>query len=126
MKIFDASAILNLLEEGTLPDFSESATINLALYEIGNAVWKQVHLTKRLNQSQGEKIILSASLLIDKMKYINIDVVNTLKIAVKEGLTFYDASYLQIAYSTRSELITDDKKLRDKAEKYVETAGTSI
>ena len=126
MKIFDASAILNLLEEGTLPDFSESATINLALYEIGNAVWKQVHLTKRLNQSQGEKIILSASLLIDKMKYINIDVVNTLKIAVKEGLTFYDASYLQIAYSTRSELITDDKKLRDKAEKYVETAGTSV
>ena len=126
MKIFDASAILNLLEEGTLPDFSESATINLALYEIGNAVWKQVHLTKRLNQSQGEKIILSASLLIDKMKYINIDVVNTLKIAVKEGLTFYDASYIQIAYSTRSELITDDKKLRDKAEKYVETAGTSV
>ena len=126
MKIFDASAILNLLEEGTLPDFSESATINLALYEIGNAVWKQVHLTKRLNQSQGEKIILSASLLIDKMKYINIDVVNALKIAVKEGLTFYDASYLQIAYSTKSELITDDKKLRDKAEKYVETAGTSV
>jgi predicted nucleic acid-binding protein len=126
MKIFDASAILNLLEEGTLPDFSESATINLALYEIGNAVWKQVHLTKRLNQSQGEKIILSASLLIEKMKYINIDVVNTLKIAVKEGLTFYDASYIQIAYSTRSELITDDKKLRDKAEKYVETAGTSV
>ena len=126
MKIFDASAILNLLEEGTLPDFSESATINLALYEIGNAVWKQVHLTKRLNQSQGEKIILSASLLIEKMKYINIDVVNTLKIAVKEGLTFYDASYIQIAYSTRSELITDDKKLRDKAEKYVETSGTSV
>lgn len=126
MKIFDASAILNLLEEGTLPDFSESATINLALYEIGNAVWKQVNLTKRLNQSQGEKIILSASLLIDKMKYINIDVVNALKIAVKEGLTFYDASYLQIAYSTRSELITDDKKLHDKAEKYVETAGTSV
>lgn len=126
MKIFDASAILNLLEEGTLPDFSESATINLALYEIGNAVWKQVHLTKRLNQSQGEKIILSASLLIEKMKYINIDVVNTLKIAVKEGLTFYDASYIQIAYSTRSELITDDKKLRDKAEKYVGTAGTSV
>lgn len=126
MKIFDASAILNLLEEGTLPDFSESATINLALYEIGNAVWKQVHLTKRLNQSQGEKIIISASLLIDKMKYINIDVVNALKIAVKEGLTFYDASYIQIAYSTRSELITDDKKLRDKAEKYVETAGTSV
>ena len=126
MKIFDASAILNLLEEGTLPDFSESATINLALYEIGNAVWKQVHLTKRLNQSQGEKIILSASLLIEKMKYINIDVVNALKIAVKEGLTFYDASYLQIAYSTKSELITDDKKLRDKAEKYVETAGTYV
>lgn len=124
MKIFDASAILNLLEEGTLPNFSESATIDLALYEIGNAVWKQVHLTKKLDQSQGEKIILSASMLIEKMRHTNTDVVNVLKLAVKENLTFYDASYLQVAYSTKSELVTDDKKLRDKAEKYVKTSGS--
>lgn len=124
MKIFDASAILNLLEEGTLPNFSESATIDLALYEIGNAAWKQVHLTKKLDQSQGEKIILSASMLIEKMRHTNTDVVNVLKLAVKENLTFYDASYLQVAYSTKSELVTDDKKLRDKAEKYVKTSGS--
>lgn len=125
MKIFDASAILNLLEGGSLPNLSESGTIDLALYEIGNAVWKHVHLTKKLSQSQGEKIILSASILIGEMLLVNTDSTNVLKLAVKEDLTFYDASYLQVAYSTNSELITDDKKLRDKAEKYVKVSSSS-
>ena len=40
MKVYDASAILNLMEEGILPDFSESGTISLAIFEIGNAVWR--------------------------------------------------------------------------------------
>ena len=58
------------------------------------------------------------------MRHISTDVVNALKLAVKEDLTFYDASYLQAAYSTKSELITDDKKLRDKAAGYVKTSGS--
>lgn len=125
MKVYDASAILNLMEEGILPDFSESGTISLAIFEIGNAVWKHVHVTKKLSQLQGGKIILSASKMIEQLRVINIEVVDTLKLAVKEGLTYYDASYLEAAHSSKSELITDEKKLREKAKKYVKASSTA-
>ncbi len=124
MKVYDASAILNLLEEGILPNFHDSSTITLAIFEIGNAVWKHVHLTKKLSQHEGEIIILSATKMIEKMSLINIEVVDAWKLAIKEGLTYYDASYLQVALSSKSELITDDKRLRDRAEKYVKVSSS--
>ena len=122
MKVYDASAILNLLEEGILPNFQDSSTITLAIFEIGNAVWKHVHLTKKLSQHQGERIILSATKMIEKMSLINIEVVDAWKLAIKEGLTYYDASYLQTARSSKSELITDDKRLGNIAKKYVQVS----
>lgn len=124
MKIYDASTLLNMMEVAILPDFSNSGTVSLALYEIGNAVWKQVHLTKKLSQSQGEKIVHSASLLIEKMQKVNPDSINTLKLGIKENMTFYEASYLQVALSTRSELVTDDKELRKKSLKYVDVSSS--
>jgi predicted nucleic acid-binding protein len=124
MKVYDASAILNLLEEGILPNFHDSSTITLAIFEIGNAVWKHVHLTKKLSQHEGEIIIHSATKMIEKMFLMNIEAINAWKLAIKEGLTYYDSSYLQAALSSKSELITDDKRLRDRAKKYVKVSSS--
>ena len=45
MSLFDASAIINLCGEKKLDKRSKD-DLNLAFYEIGNAVWKQVHIHK--------------------------------------------------------------------------------
>jgi len=46
-------------------------------------------------------------------------------IAVKEGVTFYDASYMYIAMRNKLTLITDDRKLMSVARKYVNVVTTS-
>ena len=80
---------------------------------------------KETEPASGGKIILSASKMIEQLRVINVEVVDTLKLAVKEGLTYYDASYLEAAHSSKSELITDEKKLREKAKKYVKASSTA-
>lgn len=125
MKVYDASSILDLMEEGTIPDFLDASTTSLAIFEIGNAVWKQVHLTNKLTESQGERIFLAASLLIQKMKNVIPDPLPALRLALKESLTYYDASYLQSAIEAGSVLVTEDSKLQKKAEKNVKVSNSS-
>ena len=125
MKVYDASSIFDLMERGVLPNVIDLATTALAVFEIGNAVWKQVRLTKKLTESQGERILLAASLLIQKMKIVIPNPLHSLKLALKENLTFYDASYLQSAIESGSELVTEDRKLQNKAEKYVKVSNSS-
>ncbi|MCD6089839.1 type II toxin-antitoxin system VapC family toxin [Candidatus Bathyarchaeota archaeon] len=45
----------------------------------------------------------------------------TLKIAIKEGLTYYDASYISAAAENNLTLVTDDEKLYKIGKKYVRT-----
>ena len=125
MKVYDASSILELMERETLPDILDSSTTPLAVFEIGNAVWKQVRLTKKLTESQGERIFLAASLLVQKMRTVMPDALHSLTLALKEDLTFYDASYLQSAIEAGSEFVTEDRKLQNKAEKYVKVLNSS-
>ncbi len=47
MSLFDASAIINLCGKKKLDKLLEGWTLNLAFYEIVNAVWKQVYIYKK-------------------------------------------------------------------------------
>ncbi|MEM4570829.1 MAG: type II toxin-antitoxin system VapC family toxin [Desulfurococcaceae archaeon] len=40
-------------------------------------------------------------------------------VAVKEGVTFYDASYMYIAMRNKLTLVTDDRKLVSVARRYI-------
>jgi len=46
------------------------------------------------------------------------------ELAVKKGLTIYDAAYLHYALRNKLVLVTDDIKLREKAKQYLETMST--
>jgi len=46
------------------------------------------------------------------------------ELAVKEGLTIYDAAYLHYALRNKLVLVTDDIKLREKAKQHLETMST--
>ena len=49
----------------------------------------------------------------------------TLKIAMKEDLTYYDASYISATLKNNLTLVTDDDKLYEAGKKYVKTMKSS-
>ncbi len=97
------------------------ATLDLAVYEALNAIWKEHTLLRKLDKSQALKF---AILIREVFQALDICSVRgheeeVLKLAMDEGLTIYDAAYLYMALETRHILVTDDKKLAKKAEKYL-------
>jgi len=121
--LFDSSSIINLCSERKIERLLEGCTLNLAFYELGNAVWKQVHLHKALTQEEGSEALAALTEMYGQMRELQVeDASSILKIAVEEGLTYYDASYIHAAIKNDAVLVTDDRKLQTAASKYVETA----
>jgi predicted nucleic acid-binding protein len=119
---FDASAIIALCSRGKADKPLEGWTLNPALYEVGNAVWKQVYLYKTFTLEEGNKALDALTEVIKKMMRTSIDdSLDILKIAVTEGLTYYDAAYLHATLKNDKTLVTNDEKLYTIAKKYVKT-----
>jgi len=118
--LFDASALLNIIRSyGDLAiDFlKNNYIIQLAFYEIGNAIWKELFLIKSIDLE--EALFLLG--LVGKLSHYLIlledsDSSVILEIAYKLGITFYDASYVVAAAEKGLALITDDNKLIRKIE----------
>ena len=119
--LFDANAIINLIKKGVTGLFSDGITLDLALYEGLNAIWKEYKLLRRLDEELTYEFINILTKVNRYMKTVSIKTFerNVFELATKEGLTIYDAAYLYIAIMNRLILVTDDDKLREKALKYV-------
>ncbi|MEM2445007.1 MAG: PIN domain-containing protein, partial [Sulfolobales archaeon] len=59
--------------------------------------------------------------VIKTIKFTKLDFSNTLQIAHKEGITFYDASYIATARNAEATLVTEDEKLKKAASKFIKT-----
>ena len=122
MNLFDSSAIINLCGEKKIDPLLEGKTLSLAFYEVGNAVWRQVHVHKSITREEGDLVLDSLMEVVRRMEKIEVEKpLEILRIAVEENLTYYDASYLQAAIEKDLTLITDDKKLYVTGKKYIET-----
>ena len=120
--LFDANAIYRLIRE--LPDSTrheilEASTISLAYYELGNAVWRECSLLKRISQSEAETLMRSLHEALQAMGVTTPETdtqsVGVLETAIVHNLTFYDAAYLAEAKRRRKTLVTDDKQLAKAA-----------
>jgi len=122
MNLFDSSAIINLCRENKIDELLEGWTLNLAFYELGNAIWKQVYIHKAITINEANKILDPITQIFRKMRKPKAeDASEILKIAVKEGITYYDASYIQAALQNSLTLVTDDEKLYKISKNYIET-----
>ncbi|MCS7374814.1 MAG: type II toxin-antitoxin system VapC family toxin [archaeon GB-1845-036] len=127
MYFFDAASIVNLIKRGVVKPFANGATLNLALYESINAIWKEYQLLKRLEKNTALLFLDVISSIFNVINLISIRGVEreVFNLASKENLTVYDASYLYIAMKNKFTLITDDRRLGDKASKYIKVITSS-
>jgi predicted nucleic acid-binding protein len=124
--LYDSSAIINLIARKRADKLLEDGTLGLTFYEVGNAIWKQVYLKRSLTREEGEKALRTLVEVLAMMTEVPVDDGQAvLGIAVEEGLTYYDASYVHAAVKNGLTLVTDDGRLCSAARKYVETATST-
>jgi predicted nucleic acid-binding protein len=124
--LFDSSAIITLIERRKSDVLLEGWTVDLAFYELGNAVWKMVNLYKKLSIDDA-KVVLDTFMSVYSMmnKIHGLDSQSILMMALQEGITYYDATYLYAAVVKKMTLVTDDKKLKHAGSKYVNVLSSS-
>jgi len=130
--VFDASSLLILardLGEKAVDVVRGGMTADLAVYEIGNALWKECALLKRLSCEEALKALEFMAALLDIMETVNIRNLNliddVLRNASELNITYYASTYLTIAEKTGRILVTDDKKLSEASVKRgVKTSDT--
>lgn len=122
--LFDANAIYNLFREypdDALDILSEGSTVHLAYYELGNALWRECFLLKRISVEEAEKSLCFIYEILQRMQVASLDIETgrlVLDAAFKFNLTFYDSAYLAEAKKSHQPLVTDDKKLAKAAENF--------
>ena len=129
--LLDASALLPLVTKRGKQLIIEASredlvTTDLAIYEACNSLWKLSTLLNSISIEDAVDIAntikdLTVRGVIKLIKFTKLDFSNTLKIANKEGLTFYDASYIAVAESLEAILVTEDEKLKKIANKFIKT-----
>jgi len=123
MYILDSSAIaltLKRLREKAVEVLDGKITLDLSRYELGNMIWKECALRGLISR---EEAIYRAVDLAEILEFMNMerigfdeDFKGAMELATRLKLTFYDASYLQIAKRRGLILVTEDKELGEKAE----------
>jgi len=100
---------------------SNTATLDYALVEGMNAIWKAIR-RGRIAEETGKtliavlKLIGSGMLTFEAQNFFE----RGLEIALKENVTIYDALYIALAEALKAELLTADEKQYYAAKNYVE------
>jgi predicted nucleic acid-binding protein len=109
-----------MIKRGCLKPLANATTLDLAVYEALNAMWKEHVLLKRMDEEIAKQLV---NVLERVFKIIALDRVRDLnrvfELACKESITIYDASYLYYAIQNKLTLVTDDEKLLEKARHYI-------
>ena len=123
--VFDASSIFKLIAEKKVSLLGGNFTVPLAKFELGNAVWKEVILHKRLKEDEGLELINLISKVLDIMNIIDVDEIKVEKVALYYRISYYDALYVQLSIDLSLPLVTEDKKLMEKVKGKVIVISTN-
>ncbi len=121
MRVYDTSAVYDLIDKGSVIDFDDGATIGLSKFEVGNVIWKQFTLRHKISRDDALILIKAATIFLGNLTMLDPDPSDALKFAIKEKITFYDASYIVAAMQSQSILVTEDKIQKEVARKYLQT-----
>lgn len=115
--LFDSSTIFKAIKENAVEVLAGNPTLDLARYELGNILWKEYTLHKRINREELKKLVKLIKNVLDLMETLTItcEEEEILNISDRLKITFYDASYVYHAKTKRIPLATEDAGLTDKA-----------
>ena len=121
--LFDTSAIFRAIKEGKIEILAGNYTIELARYELGNAIWKEQKIRKKIQAKEAEKLVKTIKDLFNLLNVLNITCCEKeiLTLAIKANLTFYDASYVHLSSKRNLTLVTEDSNLMNKAKNHTKT-----
>lgn len=120
--LFDSNIIYRLIRElpaSAVEKLVEGSTIDLVYYELGNALWRESLLLKRISIDEAKKSLDLMYSILERMHVTSLDNdtgKEVLQTAYKFNLTFYDSAYLVEAKKSGKNLVTDDNKLAKAAE----------
>jgi predicted nucleic acid-binding protein len=119
--ILDSSAIVHVLmtmKGEALQHLEGRGTLDLARYEIGNVIWKEAVLYGNVQLSEALVMAEYAARILLQMNILKVETAEqaseTMRLAIEQGLTYYDAAYVYHARSTPP-LVTEDVQLLKKA-----------
>jgi predicted nucleic acid-binding protein len=123
MLVIDASALAALLmpEDGgeevekAVKEAEGVSTLDLAAYEVGNAVWRRVRRGE-LSMEEGNVVVSTLLSLLETFEVFSYREVaaDTFRLAVDAGITVYDAAYVVLAKRLDARLLTLDGELLRK------------
>lgn len=123
--LLDSSSLMLLMKKvggDLVPKLGSFSVLDLTTYEMGNILWKEGFLSKGLTRAEVASLASTTEQILALVERISLspqDLGRTLELAENDGLTFYDASYLQTAIDRGVSLVTEDAKLRRAAKKHV-------
>lgn len=133
--LLDASALIPLVTQSGKKLITEATnadlwTTDLAIYESSNGLWKLATLLKTLTLKEAQDISAVLTELTDKnliktTNFTSINLPDTIDVAQKLQITFYDASYIAASQNMKATLATEDQKLLKAANKYVKAISFS-
>ncbi|MGC8932778.1 MAG: type II toxin-antitoxin system VapC family toxin [Candidatus Methanodesulfokora sp.] len=120
MRVFDASALLNIIRSLGPDSFSYlrgNFILTLTPYEIGNALWREATLLSRISIEEALSTLDLINSLYKILKIVSPNnILLILDLANKLRITYYDSSYLVASHELDAELVTDDEELRRKVQ----------
>lgn len=120
--LFDASSLVYALKLKRLDLLDGNYVQWLTVYEVLNGVWKEAFLLGRLDK--GKAVEFASILVAEALGLLNILEPRgcereIMEVALKHGLTAYDASYVVLAEKHGLVLVTEDREFRRKADRIV-------
>jgi len=109
-----------LLTKGKIEPLGGNYTVFLAKFELGNIVWKEVFLHKRMTREEGLRLLFFISKVLNTMNLEDVNCIEAEEIAIDFGITFYDASYVWLARKLDLPLVSEDIRLREALGKKLE------
>ena len=96
-------------------------TVDIALAESLNAIWKHVKIHKDLEADEAESVIKDLTRIYDSMNVLTTRVLSkeAAEIALAKDITIYDSLYIAAARKLKATLYTADKKLQNASNKII-------
>lgn len=115
--IFDASSTYIMIKKKDLRSLGGSRTLDLAFYEIGNAILQEekMGLIDKEASTALNQVLQSLPEITNVVRLDDLRASKILETAKQLGRTFYDAAYVSLAKDRNESLVTDDGSLAKAA-----------